>query len=76
MGRAPAGFGMRPDPEAEALQKALEAKASTEDIKRKLAALRDARLAKEAELAKAQEAFREVLSVRQEAIAVSAGLLK
>jgi len=65
-----------PSPEAEALQKAIESKASADELKAKLAKLREARKVKEANLEKAQEELRKVLSVRQEAAAVLAGLLK
>jgi Spy/CpxP family protein refolding chaperone len=68
-------FNVPPSPEAEDLQKALDAKASPDELKAKLAKLRDARKAKEAALAKAQEDLRKVLTVRQEATAVSMGLL-
>lgn len=70
------GPGMGNNPEAEALQKALESKASNEEIKSKLAKLRDARKAKEAALEKAQNELSEVLSLRQEAILVSMGVLR
>ena len=70
------GFGGQQLPEAEALQKAIEAKASNDEIKTKLAKYRDARKVKEASLEKAQEELRKVLSVKQEAAAVLAGLLK
>jgi hypothetical protein len=69
-------FGGQPSPEAEALQKAIEAKASNEEIKTKLAKFRDARKAKEANLTKAQDELRKVLTVRQEASAVMMGLLQ
>jgi len=69
-------FGGQPSPEAEALQKAIEAKAPADELKSKLAKLREARKVKEANLEKAQEDLRKVLSVRQEAAAVLAGLLK
>ncbi len=69
------GFNIQPSPEAEDLQKALDAKASPEELKAKMAKLRDSRKAKEAALAKAQEDLRKVLTVRQEATAVSMGLL-
>lgn len=68
-------FGGGSSPEAEDLQKALEAKAAPEEIKAKLAKYREARKAKQANLAKAQEELRKVLSVRQEAVAVMDGLL-
>ncbi len=77
--RAGGGGGFRggePSPEAEALQKAVDSKASADEIKQKLAKLRDARKEKEAKLEKAQEDLRKVLSVRQEASAVLVGLLK
>jgi hypothetical protein len=69
-------FGGEPNLDAEALQKALEAKASSDEIKSKLAKLREAQKEKEAKLAKAQDELRKVLSVRQEATAVMMGLLK
>jgi hypothetical protein len=69
-------FGGEPSPEAEALQKAIDAKASADEIKAKLAKVREARKDKEAKLEKAQDDLRKVLTVRQEASAVLAGLLK
>jgi hypothetical protein len=69
-------FGGEPNPDAEALQKAIEAKASADEIKAKLAKYRESRKAKEANLAKAQDELRKVLSVRQEASAVLMGLLQ
>jgi hypothetical protein len=70
------GFGGESSPEAEALRKAIEAKAPADELKAKLAKLREARKVKEANLETAQEELRKVLSVRQEASAVLAGLLK
>lgn len=70
------GFGAEPNPDADALEKALEAKASSDDLKAKLAKLRDGQKEKEAKLAKAQDELRQVLSVRQEANAVLMGLLR
>ena len=72
----PGGFGREPSPELEALRKALDSQASAEEIKAKLADLRAARKKKEAELEKAQDNLREILSARQEAVAVTLGLLK
>jgi hypothetical protein len=63
-------------PEAEDLQKALDAKSSPDELKAKMAKLRDARKAKEAASIKAQDDLRKVLTVRQEATAVSMGLLQ
>jgi hypothetical protein len=77
------GGGNRPpnpfaadNPNVDALQKAIDGKASSDELKTKLAKVRDSLKEKEAVLAKAQEDLRKVLSVRQEAIAVMAGLLK
>ncbi|HNQ89201.1 MAG TPA: hypothetical protein PKM73_11345 [Verrucomicrobiota bacterium] len=87
-GRGFGGFGMRGGPggdrgqagqssnvEFDDLQKALEAKASAEEIKAKLTKFRDARKAKEAKLQAAQDDLRKLLSVRQEGQAVVMGLL-
>ena len=64
-----------PSPEAEALQKAIDAKAPKAEIKAALAKFVEARKAKEAELQQAQEELRKVLTTRQEAIATLDGLL-
>jgi hypothetical protein len=69
-------FGGEPNPDAEALQKAIDAKAPADEVKAKLAKYRESRKAKEAELAKAQDELKKVLSVRQEATAVLMGLLQ
>jgi len=68
--------GGQSSPEVTELQKALDGKAPTDEVKTKLAKLRDARKDKEAALEKAQEELRKALSARQEAGAVLAGLLK
>jgi len=70
------GFGGEPSAEVTALEKAIEDKASNDDIKSKLAKVRDSQKDKEAKLTKAQDDLRKVLSVRQEATAVLMGLLK
>jgi len=70
------GFGGEPSAEADALQKALEAKAPNEEIKAKLAKYRESLKQKQAALTAAQEELRKVLSVRQEATAVMLGLLQ
>ncbi len=72
----PPGFNREPNPEMDALRQAIQAKASGADLKAKLTQLREARKKKEADLEKAQEDLRQVLSVRQEAIAVTLGLLR
>ena len=68
-------FGGEPSPDAEALQKAIDAKAPADEIKAKLAKYRDSRKQKEAALETARQDLKKVLSVRQEAIAVMLGLL-
>jgi hypothetical protein len=68
------GFGT-PNPEVEALQRAVDGKASNADMKAAIAKLQESRKAKQAELESAQAALRKVLSVRQEAIATLNGLL-
>ncbi len=77
-GRGPGGpgFGAAPSPEAEALQKAIDGQASNDEIKAKLATLRQARQAKQAKLEQAQTDLKKVLSVKQEAAAVLAGLVQ
>ena len=74
-----AGGGMQalfgPDPEGEALQKAIEAKASNDELKAAVQKLVEARKKKQAALEAAQGDLRKLLSVRQEAIAFSMGLL-
>ena len=75
--RGPRGGGMfgTPSPEAEALQKAIDAKAANSEIKAALAKYEAARKAKLAVLEKAQADLRKVLTPRQEAIAAMNGLL-
>jgi len=68
-------FG-QPNPDVEALQKAIDDKAPVEEIKEKLAKVRETRKTKETALEKAQEDLRKALSPRQEASAVLAGLLR
>lgn len=69
-------FGPEPSAEEQALQAAIEAKAPADEIKAKLAKVREVRKAKEAKLEQAQEELKKVLSVKQEAAAVLGGLLK
>ena len=71
------GAGNRPEssPEAEALQESLKTKASNAEIQQKLAKLQEARKKAQAELTAAQAKLQELLSVRQEAIAITLGLL-
>jgi hypothetical protein len=62
-------------PEQEALQKAIEAKAPAAELKAALAKFQEARRKQQALLEKAQTELREILTVRQEAIASVSGLL-
>jgi len=69
------GFGGTPNPDVDALQKAIDSKASNTEMKAAIAKFQEARKAKMADLEKAQADLRKVLSVRQEAIATASGLL-
>ena len=60
------------DPAYEALQKAIE---SGNNIEAKLKAFRDARAKKEAALKKSQDTLKSVLTIKQEAVAVTMGLI-
>ena len=68
-------FGGAPSPEQEALEKAIDSNAPTEQIKAAMQRYRDSRKAKEAALEKAQADLKQVLSVKQEATALSLGLV-
>jgi Spy/CpxP family protein refolding chaperone len=70
------GFFGAPSPAAEALQKAVDDKAPTAEVKTKLKAVQDETKANQAKLAAAQEDLRSVLTPRQEAIATLQGLLQ
>lgn len=67
--------GVPANPERDALQKAIDAKAPASELKSALAKYQEARKAKQAELEKAQSALRKVLTPRQEALAALNGLL-
>jgi hypothetical protein len=69
------GFGGETSPEAQALQQAIESNAPAAQIKAALAKYRQSRLDKEAKLKAAQDDLRKILSSKQEAQAVLAGLL-
>ena len=64
------------NPGREALQKAIDDKASGDELKSAVAKYREARKAKEAALEKAQADLKKELTPRQEAGAVLAGLIK
>lgn len=70
------GFGGQPSPAAEALQKAIDAKAPAAELKAKLEAYRAEVKEKEAALTKAQDDLKKLLTPQQEAVAVLDGLLK
>lgn len=74
--RGPGAFNRPSSPELEALRKAVESKASASDLKARLDEFRAARKQKEADLEKAQADLKQILSARQEAVAVMFGLLK
>ncbi|HVS50996.1 MAG TPA: hypothetical protein VHD62_01480 [Opitutaceae bacterium] len=69
------GNGAAANPEQEALTQAITDKLPDAEIKSRLERLREVRKKNEEALTKAQEDLRAVLSVRQEAAAVVAGLL-
>jgi len=69
------GFGGAPSPEADALQKAINSKASKAELKAALDKYLASRKAKQAALEQAQADLRKVLTSRQEAIATLNGLL-
>jgi hypothetical protein len=74
-GGGPGGMFGTPSPEAEALQRAVDSKASSAETKAALAKLVEARKNSQASLEKAQAELRKVLTVRQEAILTLRGLL-
>ena len=74
-GGGPPGMFGQTMPEAEALQKAIDAKASKAEIKAALGKFVAARQAKQSELLQAQANLRKVLTTRQEATATLNGLL-
>ena len=69
-------FGTVSDPTGDALQKSLDNNASAAEIKAALARYRDARKQKQAELAKARDALKQVLTTRQEATLTMSGILE
>ena len=64
-----------PNPAAEALQKAIDSKASKAEMKAALEKYIASRKEKQAEMDKAQDNLRKLLTPRQEAIATLNGLL-
>lgn len=75
-GAGGASGGQSGMPEADALRTAVDSdQTSNDDIKAKLAALRDARKKAVTELDQAREDLKKVLTLRQEAVLVSRGIL-
>jgi hypothetical protein len=72
--RGPGGFG-ESSAEQAALDKAIDSNASKDELKSAMAKVRAAKKEKEAKLATAQEELKKVLSVEQEAVALSMGLV-
>ena len=72
----PRFLGLQPDPSADALQQALDGHRHAAQVKAALARFREVKKQKQVELAKAQDALKEVLSVRQEAALALAGYLE
>lgn len=68
-------FGPEPSEAEAALEKAIEAKASNEELKAAMAKLRAERKTKEEALRKAQDELKKVLNTRQEAVALMMGLV-
>jgi hypothetical protein len=65
----------QPDPSADSLRNAIDNNAPNAQVKAALDKFRDSRKQKQAELSKAQEDLRSVLTVRQEAALVLGGML-
>jgi hypothetical protein len=74
-GQRRGGMFGTPSPEAEALQKAIDSKASKAETKAALEKYVASRKTTQADMEKAQAALRELLTPRQEAIATLNGLL-
>jgi hypothetical protein len=76
-GRGDRGGDRAGSAESQALRTALESEGtSNDDIKAKLAALREAQKKSAAELAAARDELRKVVTVRQEAVLVTMGILE
>lgn len=68
-------FGGQSNPDADALQRAIDGKASSSELKSALNKYIESRKTRQADLEKAQADLRKVLTPRQEAIATLSGLL-
>ena len=71
----PGGFNAQPNPALDSLRKAIDSKAPAAELKAKIAEFKADLQQKRAALESAQDSLRQLLSARQEAIAVLAGLL-
>jgi len=69
-------FGPEPSAEEQALEKAIDSKASKEELKAAMAKYRASKKEKETKLTAAQDELKTVLSTQQEAIALSMGLVQ
>jgi hypothetical protein len=76
MGGIAGMLGVQPDPTADALRQTLNSDGTAAQVKAALAKFRAAKAQKLAELTKAQDALKGVLSVRQEATLALAGYLE
>jgi hypothetical protein len=74
-GRRGGMFGGTPSPELEALDKTIESNAPAEQLKSAMQRYRDSHKTKEAALEKAQADLKQILTVKQEAVALSLGLV-
>lgn len=68
-------FGPEPSAEEQALEKAIDSKATKEELKSAMAKYREARKAKEDKLKAAQDDLKKILNVQQEAVALQMGLV-
>lgn len=69
-------FGPEPSEAEQALEKAIDNKASKEELKAAMAKVRAEKKDKETKLTAAQEELKKVLSTQQEAVALSVGLVR
>ncbi len=69
-------FGPEPSAEEQALEKAIDSKASKEELKAAMAKYRSAQTAKQTKLEAAQEELKKVCDTKQEALLLSMGLVK
>jgi len=74
--RSRGGFGGQPNPEADALQKAVDDNAPAAQIKDLLAKCKTSQQAKQAKLEAAQDALKTVLTTKQESQAYMMGLVR